>query len=199
MTNDAWFGKTAEPKLHLAIAMMRTVEHRKWLIRSTNTGISAFVDPNGRLVKHTSIYDPEILLQSVAMMPKTRTVYSYIGDLLGYLAGAWILLLCVIARRRKNCATASVSPDEAGETSESPDAAKSETADAETPESPDAAKSESPDAAKSESPDAAKSESPDAAKSETAVTEMPESETATSDGLADAAKTPEVAEGAQSA
>ena len=199
MTNDAWFGKTAEPKLHLAIAMMRTVEHRKWLIRSTNTGISAFVDPNGRLVKHTSIYDPEILLQSVAMMPKTRTVYSYIGDLLGYLAGAWILLLCVIARRRKNCATASVSPDEAGETSETPDAAKSETADTETPESPDAAKSESPDAAKSESPDAAKSESPDAAKSETADTETPESETATSDGLADAAKTPEVAEGAQSA
>ncbi|MBQ1925923.1 MAG: hypothetical protein II180_07400, partial [Proteobacteria bacterium] len=71
--------------------------------------------------------------------------------------------------------------------------------DAAKSESPDAAKSESPDAAKSESPDAAKSESPDAAKSETAVTEMPESETATSDGLADAAKTPEVAEGAQSA
>ena len=117
------------------------------------------------------------------MMPKTRTVYSYIGDLLGYLAGAWILLLCVIARRRKNCATASASPDEAGETSETPDAAKSEIADTETPESPDAAKSESPDAAKSE----------------TADTEMPESETATSDGLADAAKTPEVAEGAQSA
>ncbi|MBR4986888.1 MAG: apolipoprotein N-acyltransferase, partial [Proteobacteria bacterium] len=116
MTNDAWFGKTAEPKLHLALAMMRTVEHRKWLIRSTNTGISAFVDPNGRLVKHTSIEDAEVLRQSVGMMPKTRTVYSYIGDLLGYVAAAWVLLLGVVARRRRKRAAASSSAE--GDTAE---------------------------------------------------------------------------------
>ena len=90
ITNDAWFGKTDEPMLHLALAMMRTVEHRKWLIRSTNTGVSAFVDANGRMVKHTSIYEPEILRQSVAMMPPTRTLYSYLGDFLGWLA----IILC---------------------------------------------------------------------------------------------------------
>ena len=93
VTNDAWFGKTAEPMLHLALAMMRTVEHRRWLIRSTNTGVSAFVDANGRMVQHTSIYEPEILRQSVAMMPPTRTIYSYIGDILGWLAAIWTLML----------------------------------------------------------------------------------------------------------
>ncbi len=101
VTNDAWFGKTDEPMLHLALAMMRTVEHRKWLIRSTNTGVSAFVDPNGRMVKHTSIYEPEILRQSVAMMPPTRTIYSYLGDFLGWIAVLWSGML-FWARRREN-------------------------------------------------------------------------------------------------
>ncbi len=100
VTNDAWFGKTAEPMLHLALAMMRTVEHRKWLIRSTNTGVSAFVDPNGRMVQNTSIYEPEILRQSVAMMPQTRTIYSYIGDLLGWISVAWILFIAFLKRFR---------------------------------------------------------------------------------------------------
>ena len=101
VTNDAWFGKTDEPMLHLALAMMRTVEHRKWLIRSTNTGVSAFVDANGRMVKHTSIYEPEILRQSVAMMPPTRTLYSYLGDFLGWLAIIWCTGLFWL-RRREN-------------------------------------------------------------------------------------------------
>ena len=101
VTNDAWFGKTAEPMLHLALAMMRTVEHRRWLIRSTNTGVSAFVDANGRMVSHTSIYDPETLVASVAMMPRTRTIYSYIGDILGWLALAWFVLLALAKRRMR--------------------------------------------------------------------------------------------------
>ena len=100
ITNDAWFGKTSEPMLHLALAMMRTVEHRKWLVRSTNTGVSAFVDANGRLLQKTSIYDPEILRQDVAMMPPDRTIYSYIGDFLGWLAAIWIAFLAVLRRRR---------------------------------------------------------------------------------------------------
>lgn len=100
VTNDAWFGKTSEPMLHLALAMMRTVEHRKWLIRSTNTGVSAFVDPNGRLVQHTSIYEPEILRQSVGMMPRTRTIYSVIGDVLGWVSLAWLIALAVLKPRK---------------------------------------------------------------------------------------------------
>ena len=127
VTNDAWFGKTAEPMLHLALAMMRTVEHRKWLVRSTNTGVSAFVDPNGRMVQHTSIYEPEILRQSVAMMPRTRTIYSYIGDVLGWLALIWIVFLFVLRRQQMKLAVAKTSGDEAAESEETKDeAAESE-------------------------------------------------------------------------
>ena len=99
VTNDAWFGKTSEQMLHLAVATMRTVEHRMWLVRSTNTGISAFVDPNGRMVQRTSKYEPEILLQSVGMMPGKRTIYSYIGDILGWCCAAWTLALLILRRR----------------------------------------------------------------------------------------------------
>jgi apolipoprotein N-acyltransferase len=44
-TNDAWFGRTAAPYQHHAIATMRAVENRRFLIRATNTGLSAIVDP----------------------------------------------------------------------------------------------------------------------------------------------------------
>ncbi len=93
VTDDAWFGKTTEPYQHLALAALRSVEQRKWLIRSTNTGVSAYVDANGRITKQTSLYDPEILIEDVAMMPKGRTVYSYIGDVLGWTSAAWLIFL----------------------------------------------------------------------------------------------------------
>ena len=106
-TDDAWFGKTTEPWQHLALAALRSVEHRKWLVRSTNTGVSAFVDANGRIVSHTSLEDAEAIAEDVPMMPGRRTIYSYIGDLLGWLAAAWIAFVSVLTlsgRRRKDVA-----------------------------------------------------------------------------------------------
>lgn len=97
LTNDAWFGKTAEPYLHLQLARMRSVETRRTLVRSTNTGVSAVVDPVGRVVAQTDLDDPELLVQDVPLLTE-RTVYTRIGDLF-----AQVLLFCVaslvVARR----------------------------------------------------------------------------------------------------
>lgn len=79
MTNDAWFGKTAEPYHHLQLAQMRSVEYRRWLIRSTNTGVSVFVDAVGRRVKESSLDDAETLLMDVPLI-EGRTVYATLGD-----------------------------------------------------------------------------------------------------------------------
>jgi apolipoprotein N-acyltransferase len=49
LTNDSWFGDSHEPLIHLALASFRAIETRRALIRSTNTGISALVDPVGRI------------------------------------------------------------------------------------------------------------------------------------------------------
>lgn len=79
LTNDAWFGQTAEPEHHLNLALLRTVEYRRWLVRSTNTGISVFIDAAGRRVAETKLTDAETLLREVPLL-ETRTLYSRLGD-----------------------------------------------------------------------------------------------------------------------
>jgi apolipoprotein N-acyltransferase len=79
MTNDAWFGNTLEPWQHLALAKFRAIEQRRFLIRSTNSGISAFVDPTGKMLSHTGPFVEAALAHPIAWL-KGRTVYRVIGD-----------------------------------------------------------------------------------------------------------------------
>jgi len=50
LTDDGWFGDTAGPYQHLQAATLRAVETRRWLVRASNSGVSAFVDPTGQVV-----------------------------------------------------------------------------------------------------------------------------------------------------
>jgi apolipoprotein N-acyltransferase len=50
LTSDSWFAQSAAPELHLALATLRAVEHRRDLVRATETGVSAVIDPMGKLV-----------------------------------------------------------------------------------------------------------------------------------------------------
>jgi apolipoprotein N-acyltransferase len=85
ITNDAWFGKTTEPEIHLALAVFRTVEHRRWLVRATNSGISAIIDPVGRVVARTALQTRETLRGTVRWQNGT-TLYAVVGDWPGWLA-----------------------------------------------------------------------------------------------------------------
>ncbi|MBI5117214.1 hypothetical protein HZA56_12130, partial [Candidatus Poribacteria bacterium] len=49
LTNDGWFGRTAQPKQDMALAVFRAIENGATLVRGTNTGISGFIDPWGRV------------------------------------------------------------------------------------------------------------------------------------------------------
>lgn len=51
ITNDGWYGDSAAPRQHLALAILRAAENRRYLVRAANTGISAIVDPTGRVVQ----------------------------------------------------------------------------------------------------------------------------------------------------
>ncbi len=101
VTNDAWFGRTSEPHLHLALAVFRAVENRLVLVRSTNTGVSALIEPTGRIAAQTSIDDPETLLVDAALMPG-GTPYSFLGHAFAWLVLAGLLLPPIVgaARRR---------------------------------------------------------------------------------------------------
>jgi len=102
VTNDAWFGKTSEPYLHLALSIFRAVENRLWLIRSTNTGVTVFVDAVGRIVSETGLEDPEVLVSDVPMM-RSSTLYRSYGELFAYLCLIAFALLVIgaLARRRR--------------------------------------------------------------------------------------------------
>jgi len=95
LTNDAWFGQTAEPYHHLQLAQMRTVEYRRWLVRSTNTGVSVFIDAAGRRREETATTGAETLVMDVPLL-EGRTVYAMLGD--WPLLGLAIALLLLIAR-----------------------------------------------------------------------------------------------------
>jgi apolipoprotein N-acyltransferase len=58
LTSDQWFGARTEPFEHLALSVFSTVELRTALVRAVNSGISAMIDPNGRLLEHTYADDP---------------------------------------------------------------------------------------------------------------------------------------------
>ena len=50
VSNDGWYGEGGAPRQHLNMARMRAVENDRWLLRDTNTGITAVIDPYGRVI-----------------------------------------------------------------------------------------------------------------------------------------------------
>ncbi len=114
ITNDAWFGKKGEPWLHMVLTTFRAIENRRALVRSTNTGISVFVDAAGRLVSRTSVDHPEVLMAQVPLL-ELPTLYRLIGDLIGWLALGFLALLALIALNRRHPAAtdaAAAAPDD---------------------------------------------------------------------------------------
>jgi apolipoprotein N-acyltransferase len=99
MSNDAWFGDTAEPWEHLALAQLRAIEHRRYLLRSTNSGVSAIIDPVGRVMVHGATFDEEALDAIVHWM-HGGTVYELIGDV-PWIALTILLFVAAFARRKR--------------------------------------------------------------------------------------------------
>lgn len=89
ITNDAWFGDTTEPWEHLALAKFRAIEHRRFLVRSTNSGVSAVVDPMGGVVAHTKTFVTDSQAAEIRWL-RNHTVYEMVGD-----APWWLLALAI--------------------------------------------------------------------------------------------------------
>lgn len=81
ITNDAWFGKSSAPYQHLSMATFRAVENRLAMARAANTGISAFIDPVGRITLQTPLFKTTTLSASVPLM-ESKTFYTRFGDIL---------------------------------------------------------------------------------------------------------------------
>lgn len=103
VTNDAWFGKTIAPYQHLFISIPRAVETRRYLLRSTNTGISAIIDPLGRVVSKTDTFVQTNLVGQVGLMEGGKTLYTRIGDVFPFVCVIfWVGFALVSNLRGKN-------------------------------------------------------------------------------------------------
>jgi apolipoprotein N-acyltransferase len=107
ISNDAWFGLTSAPEQHLQLSVLRAVEQGRWLVRATNTGFSAFVDPAGRIRARSGLMRTETLAD-IAVPEQTLTPFHQVFPWLTYLALAslaCLLLLCPRDRSRSTGTT----------------------------------------------------------------------------------------------
>jgi apolipoprotein N-acyltransferase len=97
LANDAWFGDSQGPWLHLAMAKLRAIEHRRYMVRATNSGVSAVIDPAGREVVRAGLLTRENLRATVRMLDRP-TVYTRYGDWVGLLSAAIVVVASVLRR-----------------------------------------------------------------------------------------------------
>lgn len=103
ISNDAWYGNTSAPRQHLNLITMRAVEQGRYMLRGTNTGISACIDPLGR-ISHTTGLFVEAAVAAEAKLVSGHTFYhanykavTATPLILTLIAAVWIII-----NRRKN-------------------------------------------------------------------------------------------------
>jgi apolipoprotein N-acyltransferase len=87
LTNDGWYGKSAAPYQHLLMSRWRAVENRRFLLRATNSGVSAVIDPLGNLQTSTGLQTEGVCRGRFAFIDDA-SFYSRYGD--------WFAGLCAI-------------------------------------------------------------------------------------------------------
>jgi len=100
ITNDAWFGNSSAPYQHLSMVVFRAVESHLAVARAANTGISAFVDPVGRLLDETPLFEEAIRTRSLPVM-NHKSFYVRHGDI--FAIGCLLIsaVICAIPVRGK--------------------------------------------------------------------------------------------------
>lgn len=99
ITNDAWFGRTSAPYQHFSQARMRAIENGRYLVRAANTGVSGIVDPYGRVLAQSAIFEPTVIVGQARLLSH-GTIYTRIGDVFAYASTAATGLLLALLRRR---------------------------------------------------------------------------------------------------
>jgi apolipoprotein N-acyltransferase len=91
ITNDAWYGTSSAAFQHWDQASMRAIEGGRYLARAANTGISGFVDPYGRVLEKSGLFEQALLVGDLRFL-RHQTLYTRIGDLV-----AWVSLVLSVA------------------------------------------------------------------------------------------------------
>ncbi len=101
VSNDTWFGRSIAPAQHLQIAQVRAVENGRWLIRGTNNGITALVNPRGEITDQLTQFQAGVLRGSVPAM-QGLTPYQMYGSLPTILASLLLTLMAYGKRKQRD-------------------------------------------------------------------------------------------------
>lgn len=94
VTDDTWLGGSIAPAQHLEMTRLRAVETRRWLLRASNSGISAVIDPTGEFVASLPFGEVQVLRQQVGLS-RSLTPYVRWGNWVPFVCAALVLTACV--------------------------------------------------------------------------------------------------------
>lgn len=97
ITNDAWFGTSSAAYQHFEQGAIRAVEEGRYIVRAANTGISGAVDPYGRALRRTPLFETMAVTVDVRLQD-ARTIYSYIGDVVAWASAFITAVVAVLSR-----------------------------------------------------------------------------------------------------
>ena len=102
ISEDGWFGDSIGPYQHFNMAIFRAIEEGNYVARSANNGISAFIDPNGRILHKTQSNDSSTIITSLPIY-KSETIFSKYGNkIFGIIIFLYILLIFYFKKVEKN-------------------------------------------------------------------------------------------------
>ncbi|OLE53063.1 MAG: apolipoprotein N-acyltransferase [Acidobacteria bacterium 13_1_20CM_3_53_8] len=100
ISNDGYLGRTAVMRQHLANAVFRAVENNRPILRVTNSGISAYITEDGRVISPTEGFQPAAQTWTVSRAHANKTFYTKHGDIFVYLCAIASILLLIFSMRR---------------------------------------------------------------------------------------------------
>jgi apolipoprotein N-acyltransferase len=100
ITNDAWYERSSAAYQHWEQASLRAIEQGRYLARAANTGISGFVDPYGRVLAQSGLFEQTMLVGDLRFI-RSMTIYARVGDLIAWLSLAATAAALVATRVRQ--------------------------------------------------------------------------------------------------
>ena len=100
ITNDGWYGKSSAPYQHFAMAVIRAVENRRFLLRAATTGISGIIDPYGRVLSRSVLMTKTYLTGEIYPLT-TKSIYTEVGDILPWISLTLILIFFILTLVKK--------------------------------------------------------------------------------------------------
>lgn len=101
VSDDGWYGDTSAPWQHLNMARMRAIENDRWLLRDTNSGVTAVIDPYGRVLQSSPRHVQTSLLAHFNYV-EAKTFYTVHGDLFAWLCAIIAIVLAVDGTLQNN-------------------------------------------------------------------------------------------------